>query len=64
MTTNIGKTDIFFGQQIKAEILRITFTDKKKTYVYRPHFLTINSGCAAKTLKSINSGWAMPTRCF
>ena len=29
--------------------------------VYRPHFLTINSGWAAKTLKSINSGWALAT---
>ena len=30
MTTDIGKTDIAFGQLIRAENLRITFTDKKK----------------------------------
>ena len=32
MATDIGNTDIIFGQLIKAENLRITFTDKKKTY--------------------------------
>ena len=32
MTTDKGKTDIFFVQLIKTENLRIKFTDKKKTY--------------------------------
>ena len=30
MTTNKGKTDIFFGQLIKPKNQRINFTDKKK----------------------------------
>ena len=30
MTTDKGKTDIFFVQLIKTENLRIKFTDKKK----------------------------------
>jgi len=30
MTADIGKTDIIFGQLIRAENLRITFTEKKK----------------------------------
>ena len=34
MTTDKGKTDIFFVQLIKTEKLRIKFTDKKKTYAY------------------------------
>ena len=33
MTTDNGKTDIFFVQLIKTENLRIKFTDKKKTSV-------------------------------
>ena len=34
MVTDIGKTNIIFGQLIKAENLRITFTDKKKPVVF------------------------------
>ena len=30
MATDTGNTDIIGGQMIKAENLRITFTDKKK----------------------------------
>ena len=50
MTTDKGKTDIFFVQLIKTENLRIKFSDDKKTYGFK-----LSTYCFCSVLRCLQS---------